>query len=487
MLTRVGSAADYAAFLENEKARLSFSDHKRLKKDNQLFSALWRFKKLDFSSAGSLILPLYSQDGGRNAYDPAILFRSFLLMQRLKYSSIDKWVGRLESDPLLQYVIGTRNAPGLATHYDFINRLMGIDPHMDELYPKGYFNKENRAKLKKNEKWINYTDDDTRALKEKYLEGNGAEHDATRKSYLIEQVFNIIAVNQSIKEGYIPADESLILSGDGSCKHIHASANGHHVENPVDDDHTHRYSAPDANWGWDSDLEAYYFGFTMFNISYHGEGYDLPVHLTLTLASQHDALTSMSSFASLRHLNPSLKPKYVCHDSAMDAYDIFEFYRKQGIIPVIDWNQRSTGSKNPYAEFESINEKGIPVCMNGSEMVRDGYDKSKMATKYRCPLKMGRICDCQVKDQCSKSSYGRVIKTYDKTNLKLFGPVPYQSEEWKRIYKNRTCTERINNRILNDYGLHKLGCRNGSKNFFFMIMAGINIHADVWCKNQSAM
>ena len=171
----------------------------------------------------------------------------------------------------------------------------------------------------------------------------------------------------------------------------------------------------------------------------------------------------------------------------MDAYGIFGFYRKQGIIPVIDRNQRSTGSKNPYAEFESINEKGIPVCMNGSEMVRDGYDKSKMATKCRCPLKMGRICDCQVKDQCPKSSYGRVIKTYDKTNLKLFGPVPYQSEEWKRIYKNRTCTERINNRILNDYGLHKLGCRNGSKNFFFMIMAGINIHADVWCKNQYAM
>jgi hypothetical protein len=115
-------------------------------------------------------------------------------------------------------------------------------------------------------------------------------------------------------------------------------------------------------------------------------------------------------------------------------------------------------------------------------MCRDGYDKSKMATKYRCALKKGKISSCPFKEECTKSDYGRVVKVYDKTNLKLFGPVMYKSEQWKEIYKNRTSTERINNRVLNDYGVHSLTCRNGSKHFFFILMAGINIHMDAWAK-----
>ena len=58
----------------------------------------------------------------------------------------------------------------------------------------------------------------------------------------------------------------------------------------------------------------------------------------------------------------------------------------------------------------------------------------------------------------------------------------YGSDEWKEVYKSRTSTERINNRILNDFGLHALTCRNGSKHFFFAILAGVNIHLDAWAK-----
>ena len=61
----------------------------------------------------------------------------------------------------------------------------------------------------------------------------------------------------------------------------------------------------------------------------------------------------------------------------------------------------------------------------------------------------------------------------------------YGSDEWKEIYKNRTSTERINNRILNDYGLHASSSWNGSKHFFFMILAGINIHMDAWAKAEN--
>ena len=486
MLLHISSNSDYEEFLHDHKDKLSFSDRKRLSKNQRFRSSLWRFRKLDLSLAADIILPLYSQVGGRPAFDPAVLLRSFLLMQRLGFSSVDNWVTEARSDPCIQYIIGSWNVPAVATHYDFINRIMHVDPHLDELYPPGKNSSETKKlirdlKLKKNEKWENYDEGVTRDLKDRYWVD--ASCDISRSSLTVEELFNRIAVIPSSDIGLIDSS-NLILSGDGSALHIHSSLFGHKVKDADTDDLTHRYTAPDADIGWDSDLGVSYFGYTLYNISHHNAllGIDLPVFLTLRTASQHDALTTLSATAQFLDMNQELHPKFMCFDSASDSYDIYEYLRHKHIIPVIDWNKRKNGSKNPYAQFEHLNERGIPVCQNGSEMVRDGYDKSKMATKYRCPFKLGKIDSCPFADQCSKSDYGRVVKVYDKTNLKLFSPLMYGSDEWKEVYKNRTSTERINNRILNDFGLHALTCRNGSKHFFFTILAGINIHLDAWAK-----
>lgn len=87
MLLRTSSSSDYQEFLHSEKCKLSFSDQKRLHKQ-KLRSALWRLSKLDFDSVSSLLLSLYSQLFGRYAHDPIIYLRSFLLMQKLGYSSV---------------------------------------------------------------------------------------------------------------------------------------------------------------------------------------------------------------------------------------------------------------------------------------------------------------------------------------------------------------------------------------------------------------
>ena len=53
------------------------------------------------------------------------------------------------------------------------------------------------------------------------------------------------------------------------------------------------------------------------------------------------------------------------------------------------------------------------------------------------------------------------------------GPFRYRSDKWNKIYKNRTSTKRVNNRVLNDYHLHQMKIRDYAKNGFFSIMAGI--------------
>lgn len=488
MLLSISTQKTYLDFLDNAYRRLDNSDRRRLRRDKYQ-KALEKMKLLDPAPIESLLLSCYSQLTGRPAHDPVYFLRSFILMQHFDFSSIEEWIKTVQFDRLYQYLLGSWFTLPASTHYDFINRIMQVDPHMDELYPYLKNSSENKKilrklKLKVGEKWENYDEGDTRDLKIKYQEN--ADCDANRSTLVMEKLFSLLVVKPSIEKGLIPT-EHLVLSGDGSSLHIHANAFGHKIDNPEDDDHAYRYTAPDADIGWDSDIGVDYFGYTMYNISVYNKLFaiDLPVFITQRTASQHDSLTTITAAAHFFDINPDIHPEYMCYDSASDSVHIFEYFRKKGIIPIIDWNQRRSDPKNPYVDYEFVNENGIPVCMNGIEMCKDGYDKSKMAAKFRCPLATGRIKECPYSGTCSPSPYGRVIKIYDKTNYKLFGPVPYKSDLWKKIYKNRTCTERINNRILNDYGLHKTTCRNGSKHFFLANIAGINIHLDAWVKTAA--
>lgn len=113
-------------------------------------------------------------------------------------------------------------------------------------------------------------------------------------------------------------------------------------------------------------------------------------------------------------------------------------------------------------------------------MIYHGYDPGRCMKKFRCPLVMGKITSCPFRDSCSTSSYGRTVYVADGDDARNAGPLVYRSDKWKQIYKNRISTERINNRVLNNYNLHNMCIRNKAKFAFFAIMAGINIHLDSW-------
>ena len=66
----------------------------------------------------------------------------------------------------------------------------------------------------------------------------------------------------------------------------------------------------------------------------------------------------------------------------------------------------------------------------------------------------------------------------------ILHPVPRGTTEYKKIYNNRTGSERVNNRILNDYHLHDMRIHGKKRYSFFAIIAGINIHLDARLKKQ---
>lgn len=403
-------------------------------------------------------------------------------MNHLGYTSLHKWCSILNSDRLLQYLVGSFDSLCVSNHYDFIERLTGEVHHLDKLFTKDYYKKP-KDKPKKGEKLVNYSNQDTRYLLEKYK--NGAD-DKDRKLYKIQSLFNTLAVNPSLDKGLIDKQE-FVLSGDGSSLHIHASTFPKKVKEGNDSEEIYRVSAPDADIGWDSDLEAYYLGYTLYNISYHNKKYgiDLPVYLTLKKASVHDALTSIEAFAQLLDMNSKLHPDYICLDSASDSLAIYQYFRLNNIIPVIDHNKRHNNKAREKGGKEYINNDGIPVCRNSVTMCPNGYDYTRKRYKYRCPLVMGKIKECPFKEECSSSRYGRVIYVNDGDEAKYNGPLSYKDDKWIQIYKNRSSTERINNRILNDYKLHSMKCRDLAKNAFMSIIAGINIHLDAWIKLEA--
>ena len=546
MLEKVTCKKDYRRAQARMAPALSKSDRERLNRDPRLKAARDKMLFLRVDRAEEALLPLYSPDRGRPAWDPAVLVRSFLLMQHFGHTSVQRWHDALAADVLLRYLVGSEEVPSVGAHYGFINRLTGDDPH-GELHPEGLFTKRLKElrreyKLKKGEKMVNFDDGDTRKLTERYWDDAGC--DAGRWSLPLERTLDLVAVRPSLEAYASHAEGGLTLCGDGSSLHIHASRFGRRAAGAdaggdgggdvaagggadIGDDGarpadatgdagaggdgagagaedlplTHRYTAPDADIGWDSHEEVYFLGFTFYNISWHiGElGLDLPMFVAQRTASQHDALTCVSAVAHMLDVDPALRPAFFCHDSAADAAPIFRWLRHRQIIPIIDWNQRQSSKdpdeRRPVAKgikgddgksLEYINERGVPVCACGHEMVRDGYDRSKQATKFRCPCAVGRVKECPMWGVCTKSKYGRVIKIYDKTDYKLHGPIPYRSDRWKEIYKDRTSTERVNNRVLNDYGVQRLTCRNGAKHFFFEVMAAINVHLDAWVKTETA-
>ena len=478
MLKYFSSTQDFRFHLKSEKNNLSYDQLHRL--DSSSFrSAFHKMWKLDADLVYDILQPLYSSTG-RPAIDPTILIRSFILMQHLNYLSIDSWCDQLRNDKLLLYLIGADSPPSSSSHYDFISRLTGIHSHMNELYPKDHYKKPDKPKPKKNEKLINYSHTDTYYLFDKYK--NGAEADRERMIYTLQLIMNALVVLPSADMGFIDS-HNLTLSGDGSSLHIHASQYGHHVILPDDPDkEMYRFTAPNADIGWDSDLGTYYLGFTLYNISYHNplKNIDLPVFVSLEKASRHDALSTISCTAQFLDICSDLHPAQMCFDSASDSLPIYQYLRSANIIPFIDRNKRRTSKEKE--DGLKLTDDDIPICKKGIAMVDYGYDIQRSRRKFRCPFVLSKTDSCPFKDECSKSKYGKVLYINDGDDIRYGGPVRYRSDAWKKVYNNRTSTERTNNRILNEYHLHQMKIRGEAKQAFFSIFAAINIHLDAWVK-----
>jgi hypothetical protein len=431
---------------------------------------------------------IYSDNGRPALYQPEI-FRSFIIMNDLGIP-LNNWPDKLEVSPILRIAAGFQKniLPGIATYYDFMNRFMKMDerPRIKavKLKPK--------EKLKKGEKLPPKNPGIVDSLVTKIIddEKKFTRRLARRPERFLQKIFASVCVEQSIQDGLIP--NSVSISGDGTCIETGASNYGvkcctckeKGIYNCTCD---RRFSDPNAVWGWDSNNERYFYGYTGYFITTYNKPLktDLPLTLRLVSANRHDSVSAVFSLVEFRELYPNLHIDTFISDSASDNYATYKLLNYWNINAVIALNHQ-TNHKNKYPPITEKNGKGVPICPAGHEMVNGGYCKDYCRCKWRCPRIAGNAERCEQCDNCSKSKYGRVIYTKTDGDIRLFTKIPRGTPEWKAKMKERTAAERVNNRILHHYGIENSATRGKKRISFFVTIAGFNIHLDARLKKMRA-
>lgn len=487
------SHADYLGFFHEAKVR--FGSYQRTLLHTDYLQIAEKLRMLNLNSCGAYIQKYYSGIG-RPAINQAQILRSFILFffcvsKGFADTSLTHWSARVKQNELLASLIGCTcsSSPPLASYFDFIDRLW-LAPRGDWYSrSKGFFANKNKSKtkekLKKGDKAPDPIKNLVKILADRLLQGKRL---TPNREGALQDIFYLTAVLPSVQCGLIP-EENLTVSGDGTCIHTHANSCGHslhkgcpyHDSCPNTDFCLKHCSDPDADWGWDSDLAAYYFGFTLYHLSCHNKelGVDLPLLIRFTNTKRHDSVNLLLALDDFKAHEPDLPVTNLCLDSAHDNYPTYELLKSWDIRAFIDLNQRRKGRK-PVGNI-TFDSKGRPICQAGLKMISYGYDSSKHAHEWRCPYAIRGnpiACGCQ----CTKSKYGRVFYTKTDFDIRLYPAVARDTKKYQQIYNNRTACERVNNRILNDYKLHQMRIHNIKHYSFMTMVIGICIHLNARCK-----
>ena len=477
---------EYISFVLNVLKELSASDPERLFEYQNVIS---KMLILDLDSMKEIVASLYSTIGAPAINQPDI-FRSLILQFSLKIS-LNEFYQKLLVNRVIRTIAGFTqdNVPGIASFYDLMYRLYPIkeEPVLRAPYSKP--KPEPGEKLKKGEKMPPKNPGITAQLADMIINKQDRFESLLnrRQERYLQKIFSNVSLDKSVSLGLIPI--SFSISGDGTPIKTGACTQGKKVckctQNGIFKCTCDRkYTDPNANWGWDSHNEHYYYGYSGYFLSTYcrEQKTDLPVHLKLVQANRHDSIPAFFALAEFRQLNPHLHIDTFISDSASDNYGTYEVLHHWGINAVIALNPTNKGNAT-YPQALKIDHNGVPICPSGHRMVYNGSSrKGRCRIKWRCPRISGNAEFSPACISCSKSSYGRVLYTKPSWDLRLFTKIPRGSDPWKSKMKERTAAERVNDRIMQDYGMEYTNVRSKKRIYFGVLAAAMNIHLDAQLK-----
>lgn len=326
----------------------------------------------DLSEITTQLTDVYGKRGPAPR-DPASMLRSYLLLLLTKpMFSITEWVDELHRVPLYAILSGFEpsDVPGVGTFYDFFRRLWGSE-------------KKNRTHKKKSKK----------ARKRKPKKGKKGQKAPTATPGRIKRLVDWIIPRLDQKKE-LPSDrlfdffQSQILNVSanlgllGDVKQLNVAGDGtpvvtssHTRSKPTckcraqgiaNCDHGRIYSQPDCDSGWDSHREKYFNGYHLYMIGACDSPYDLPLFPRLHLASAHDSVSFVVSWAEFsQRFNMGTVDKMLL-DAAHDAEAIYQLIDHKQVEPIIDLNKRSKNNTKTGSDIQ-ISPEGVPICPIGKK------------------------------------------------------------------------------------------------------------------------
>jgi len=181
---------------------------------------------------------------------------------------------------------------------------------------------------------------------------------------------------------------------------------------------------------------------------------ELPVAEITKPANVHE---SKMFIPQLKHIKKELNLpiKAVMADAAFDSYRIINFiFKKFKAKPVIARNPRN--SKNLDVTLSST---GHPICAAGFQMKSMGkfYDKKhdRRRHEFVCPIKVSKKFARNVGGLCPwdhpkfySNRYGCITNLRIDVDTSIRDNINYGSETFKKLYDQRTSSERIFSRLL---------------------------------------
>jgi hypothetical protein len=149
-----------------------------------------------------------------------------------------------------------------------------------------------------------------------------------------------------------------------------------------------------------------------------------------------------------------------------------------GIKPVIDLNSRSS-KPDVVNELVKLNKNGIPHCKClGCPLRNWGLMSKSYGRKWLFPVQFDACIKCPA--HSNKTFY---TKTMD--NPRFFTPIVRGSDEWKQIYKRRSTTERVWDRVNNDFNAESAVVYSKECRIVRVFLGSFCSFVDAWAKEKA--
>lgn len=485
---------------------------------DQLADVIAVFYHLDLEGAAQILGRCYAASPrGGNPWAPLALFRAVLLGHLIDQPRFPTLSRALRGCPVLRAIAGfseeqqrshTRPAPGASTFYDFCNRLLDGPRSPDRPIPPSTQNtrrastprhpqdRPDRADHNRDKKGVSTkTQRVSERLRQQLQKARHLDNPDDLNTRLGEILLSC-AVLESARRGLFGDLSALTVSGDGSPLPTAANGRGRRA---CDCPKTTRcgcprlFSDPDACWGYDSYRETYFFGHHFYELGVYRDGVDLPLHVRLDPGNETDHTASLKA---LEWLNKALRAHYpgmaistFIADAGHDGMPVYQYCQEWSIDTVIPLSGPAPASHPSRAEV-SLSPAGVPMCAAGVEMARWGTSGADRRLNFICPLRAKKIAQCPIAPEsqldwhCTGQKYGPTVTVASKTDPRLFPSIPRGSTRYKRLYSQRSGTERSNN--VKKHGQGVLGCRHRRAHLWQIRLVGVAVlqHARAWVRDQ---